>query len=91
MRYLIALSIFALSSCGVLGIPEGCEPETAEINAWVKADREGTRSAYQEFLAAYPNGCFANRANSQLSTIVRQGRLGRVAGASGGGSGGGSY
>jgi len=82
MRYLIAASIFALSACGAIEVPDGCEPQAGEVDAWVKATRAGTEESYQEFLNRYPNGCFARRANDELRQAIREERLARIRGGS---------
>ena len=82
MRYLIAASIFALSSCGLLELADDCEPQAGEVSAWVKANRDGTEESYQAFLNQYPNGCFARRANSELRKAIRSERVERVRGGS---------
>lgn len=80
MRYLIAASIFALSACGAIELPDGCEPQAGEIDAWVKANRIATEESYQDFLNQYPNGCFARRANDGLRQAIRAEQLSRVRG-----------
>lgn len=51
---------------------EPVTPQTSERDMIETARREGTASAYQTYLDAYPNGAFAELARLELQTIVNK-------------------
>lgn len=51
---------------------EPATPQTSERDMIETARREGTASAYQTYLDAYPNGAFAELARLELQTIVNK-------------------
>ncbi len=46
------------------------QAETADRAAWSIADSDGTVAAYEDYLAAYPNGVFAAQAAERLETLT---------------------
>lgn len=78
-----------LSSCAPFFWEPSCGPDSVEGKTWASALKEDTPTAYREYLARYPYGCFATEAMKKLKSPVVAPKVKKVVG--GGPIAGGAY
>lgn len=69
-----------LSSCAPFVWEPSCGPDSVEGMAWASALKEDTPTAYREYLASYPYGCFATEAMKKMKTPVVAPKVKKVVG-----------